>query len=96
MKTRSGGLTNTSRTLVQKTLITLKIRQTRKSRRSQVSVSQDCPICYDSLDQTELLFPLSCGHSFHIACVNTHLAVALDSSQVPITCPVADCRAELT
>lgn len=95
MKTRSSNHPQASRNPVQKSFMKFKRRLSRRLARRQMP-TQACPICYDSLDQSELMFPLSCGHSFHIECINTHFSVSLDNSAVPFTCPKHDCRAELS
>ena len=53
------------------------------------STGDSCSICLDSYESGDVLRRLTCGHKFHIECVDKWALSALDYSRDP-ACPVCN------
>ncbi len=53
------------------------------------STGDSCSICLDSYASGDVLRRLSCGHKFHVECVDKWALSALDYSRDP-ACPVCN------
>ena len=58
----------------------------------QAMIFEECPICYESFDGTEVISLSNCGHMFHQECVDYYLENDIKSVKCPLMCPEASCK----
>lgn len=59
-------------------------------------VLPNCLICMEVINEKDLQPLDNCGHMFHDECIGRHFEIKINESSFPISCPVENCRREVT
>jgi len=60
------------------------------------SVSIDCPVCLDGVDQGQGVKLRACGHTLHVDCVREWAKTQALEGHHQVTCPIPECRRDVS